>query len=65
MVGTNPLDDGGGGKKIEPVPEKVETLESVLADLLGKKDDEVGILQPFLTKQKFGRSDVLRLKSVT
>ena len=65
MVGTNPLENGSGGKKIEPVKETVESIEIVLADLLSKKDDEIVILQPFLAKQKFGRSDVLRLKSVT
>ena len=65
MVGTNPLDDGSGGKKIEPVKETVESIEIVLADLLSKKDDELRILRPFLAKQAFARSDVLRLRSVT
>ena len=43
----------------------MESIETVLADLLSKKDDEIGILQPFLAKQTFARSDVSRLKSVT
>ena len=65
MVGTNPLEDGSGGKKIEPVKETLESIEAVLADLLIKKDDELRILRPFLAKQAFARSDVLRLRSVT
>ena len=65
MVGTNPLENGSGGKKIEPVKETVESIEIVLADLLSKKDDEIEILQSFLAKQTFARSDVSRLKSVT
>ena len=65
MVGTNPLEVGSGGKKIEPVKETLESIEAVLADLLIKKDDELRILRPFLAKQAFARSDVLRLRSVT
>ena len=65
MVGTNPLEDGSGGKKIEPVKETLESIEAVLVDLLSKKDDELRILRNFLAKQTFARSDVLRLRSVT
>ena len=52
-------------KKAKSAPETRETLEKLFDDLDESKDNQMKIVKTFLEREKFTRSDIARLKSVT
>ena len=52
-------------KKTNAAPETRETIEKIFDDLNESKANHMKIVKTFLEREKFTRSDIARLKSVT